>query len=169
MNGTRLASCIALTIGLLVTAPAGATESEAECVGPTSATKVYVTVEKIRSNDGLIAVTLYPDKMSRFLVKRGALFVRRVAARAPTTQFCLFAPEPGTYGIAIYHDANANYHIDRAGALGLPTEGFGFSNNASTLFGLPNFNSVRIKLHHDMHTAIRLRYLRGDEAQKAQP
>lgn len=153
----------------MAAAPVSATESTAECVGPPSATKVHLTIEKIRSSDGLIAVTLYPDKITRFLVKRGALFVRRVPARAPTTQFCLFAPEPGTYGIAIYHDANANHHIDRAGALGLPTEGFGFSNNASTLFGLPNFRSVRIKLNHDMHTAIRLRYLRGDEAQKALP
>lgn len=159
---------IALAAGLSGAAPARANDSSAECVGPPSATKVHVTVEKIRSGDGLIAVTLYADNMSRFLIKRGALYVRRVTARAPTTQFCMFVPAPGTYGIAIYHDANANYHIDRAGTLGLPTEGFGFSNNASTLFGLPNFRSVRIKLSHDMHTRIRLRYLRADEVQRAQ-
>ena len=48
---------------------------------------------------------------------------------------------PGTYAVAVYHDENDNHHFDRT-LLGLPAEGYGFSNNVKPLFGLPSFASV---------------------------
>jgi len=47
----------------------------------------------------------------------------------------------GTYGLAIYHDANSDGEIN-TGFLGLPTESFGFSNNSTALFGPPGFGKV---------------------------
>ena len=70
----------------------------------------------------------------------------------------IFLPAPGTYALAVYHDANANRHIDRSG-IGLPEEGYGFSNNAPALFGLPSFGRVRLQVPRTgMTTSIRLRY-----------
>jgi uncharacterized protein (DUF2141 family) len=129
-----------------------------ECTGHPGPIRLHVSVSNVRSSDGLIAVTLYADDSRRFLARRGSLYVGRVPARPGTTQVCIFLPAPGTYAIAVYHDADANRHITR-NAIGLPDEGYGFSNNAPAIFGLPSFSRVRIAIPRDnMTTSIRLRY-----------
>ena len=128
------------------------------CTGTASNTRLYVKVEGIQSSQGLIAVTLYEDDSSRFLARRGSLYVGRVPARAPSTRVCIHVPRPGTYALAVYHDADANRRFNRTG-VGMPAEAFGFSNNPPTLFGLPRFSSVRITVPRtNMQTTIRLRY-----------
>ena len=128
------------------------------CTGQPSATRLVVTVSNVRAAQGLIAVTLYADDSSRFLARRGSLYVGRVPARAGVTRICIHVPAPGVYGLAVYHDANANRRFDRT-AIGLPAEGYGFSNNAPTLFGLPRFRSVRLSVPRDgFATAVTLRY-----------
>jgi len=75
-----------------------------------------------------------------------------------TTQICIHLPSLRTYAEAVYHDANANRHIDRT-AIGLPAEGFGFSNNPHVFLGIPAWRSVRLSVaENDMHTSIKLRY-----------
>jgi len=132
-------------------APAG-------CTGPESGTWVRVLVEGVHSDHGLIAVTLYADDASRFLVKHGSLYVGRVRADKGTTEACIFVPRPGLYAFAIYHDANSNQKFDRT-MIGLPAEAYGFSNNPNTFFGLPSFGSVRTRVTHSGQTLkIRLTY-----------
>lgn len=129
-----------------------------DCTGHPGPLRLYVSVENVRDSEGLIAVTVYPDDSSRFLAHHGSLYVGRVRARAGTTRVCIFLPAPDTYAFAVYHDANANRQIDRSG-IGLPQEGYGFSNNAPALFGLPSFGRVRLFVPRTgMTTSIRLRY-----------
>lgn len=133
------------------TAPAG-------CTGPVSQTWLTVTVDDVRSGNGLIALTLYADDSSRFLVKRGSMYVTRVPAAAGATQACIFLPQPGVYALAVYHDEDGNQAFKRTG-LGLPAEGFGFSNNPATLAGLPSFRSVRLNVARSgLSTRIRIKY-----------
>jgi uncharacterized protein (DUF2141 family) len=128
------------------------------CTGPPSPIRLIVNVENVRSVQGLIAVTLYADEPRRFLAHHGSLYVVRVPAAAPTTQMCIHVPQPGTYALAVYHDADADRHLKRSG-LGLPREGYGFSNNPSTLFGLPSFRAVRLPVPRtDTETRVKLRY-----------
>jgi len=128
------------------------------CTGRPSATRLIVTVSGVRSAEGLIAVTLYADDPSRFLARRGSLYVGRVPARAGVTRVCIHVPAPGVYGLAVYHDADADRRFDRT-AIGLPAEGYGFSNDAPTLFGLPSFRRVRFQVPRDgFATSLRLRY-----------
>ncbi|MFM5884493.1 MAG: DUF2141 domain-containing protein [Novosphingobium sp.] len=130
----------------------------ADCVGTPSAVWLRVTVDDVRSASGLIALTLYADERSRFLVKGGSLAVMRVPAQQGTTQACIFLPAAGIYAVAVYHDEDANQKFNRSG-LGFPAEGFGFSNNPATLAGLPSFGSVRLRVTQaDLHTRIRLKY-----------
>jgi len=138
-------------------APQG-TQPPAGCTGPASGTWVRVVVEGVRNASGQVAITLYADDSSRFLVHHGALYVGRVKAVAGTTEGCIYVPRPGIYAIAVYHDANGNGKFDRNG-VGLPAEGYGFSNNASTLLGLPSFDSVRLNIARSgLTTHIRLKY-----------
>jgi uncharacterized protein (DUF2141 family) len=147
-----------LAAAAVLLAGGGASAQEESCTGTASDTRLYVDVERVRSSEGLIAVTLYEDKASRFLAKRGSLYVGRVPATAPVTTVCIYVPGPGVYAIAVYHDADADRSFDRTG-IGLPDEGYGFSNNPAVLLGLPAFRSVRLSVPRtDMHTRVRLRY-----------
>lgn len=130
----------------------------AGCQGTPSATWLNVVVEGLRSGDGLIAVTLYADDSRKFLAKKGSLKVSRFDAVAPTTRACIFVPQPGVYAIAVYHDEDSSRKVNR-NAIGIPSEGFGFSNNPSTVAGIPAFRSVRLDVPKaGLTTRIRLRY-----------
>jgi uncharacterized protein (DUF2141 family) len=133
--------------------------AEAECQGPRSETSIEVTVSGLRDARGQVAVTLYADDSSRFLVKHGSMYSGRVAAAAPVTKMCLYVPRPGVYALAVYHDANANGKFDRGGLIGLPLEAYGFSNNPPTFVSLPSFRSVRLDIARSgMTTNIKLKY-----------
>lgn len=158
--GQRIWAAGLLLAGLAVSpstmAQSGA--APAGCLGPASATWLSIAVEPVRSSAGHITLTLYPDDSARFLKPMGSLYVVKIPARAGLTQACLFVPAPGVYGLAAYHDANANGQIDRNG-LGIPKEGFGFSNNPTILFSAPKLKSVRLAVNASGAFArIKLRY-----------
>lgn len=143
----------------LATLPAPANAAPANCQGDLSGEGwINVEVAGVRSSDGLMAITIYADDRSRFLAKGGSLDVVRVPAQAGTTRACVKLPDNGVYAIAVYHDEDGSRKLNRSG-LGLPTEGFGFSNNPSTLAGLPAFRSVRLSVpKNGLTTRINMRY-----------
>lgn len=61
--------------------------------------------------------------------------------------------KPGDYAIAIFHDKNSNQNLD-TNSLGIPTEGFGFSNNPKLLFGPPSWNKARFKVNSENSSKI---------------
>lgn len=129
-----------------------------KCIGPKSDTIAHVFVDGVRSSKGLIAITLYSDDQSDFLTDNGDIWVDRVAAKKGTTRTCIYLPEPGTYVVAVYHDENGNRRLDRP-SLGAPTEGYGFTNNPGTFFGLPKFRKVLTKFPKSgLATRITLKY-----------
>ncbi|WP_374529797.1 DUF2141 domain-containing protein [Novosphingobium sp.] len=153
--GAAAGAALALAAAAPATAQSG---PPAGCTGTPSATWLNVVVEGVRNSNGLMAVTLYADDSSKFLVKHGSLYVGRVNARAGTTRACIFVPKPGVYALALYHDENANLAFDRTG-VGFPAEGFGFSNNPATLAGLPSFKSVRLNVPKaGLTTRITMKY-----------
>jgi len=130
------------------TTPAGAQAQPtppAGCTGPASGTWLNVSVSGVRNGNGVIAVTLYADDSSKFLIKHGSLYVGRTDASTGVTRACIFVPKPGIYALALYHDENRDGRFDRT-SVGLPAEGYGFSNNPATLAGLPTFKSVRLNV-----------------------
>lgn len=146
---------IAMLAGLLCASEAAAQEV---CTGTPSAVRLFVNVGNVRSAEGLVAVTLYADDSSRFLARRGSLYVGRVPARAGTTRVCIHVPTTGTFAIAVYHDRDANRRFNRNG-IGLPAEGYGFSNDAPALFGLPSFRAVRFAVPRTGTSInVRMRY-----------
>ena len=131
----------------------------AQCQGDLSGGSwLNVEVTGVKSSSGLMAVTIYADDSSRFLASKGSLDVVRFPAKAGTFRGCVKLPKSGIYAIAVYHDADGSRKLNRSG-LGMPTEGFGFSNNPSTLAGLPAFRSVRLNVSKPgLTTRINLTY-----------
>jgi len=148
----------AIACAALLPGAGASAQTPPSCTGHEGPLKLYVDVEGVRSNDGLIAVTLYADDSSRFLRHHGSLYVGRVPAKEGTTRVCIYIPSAGTYALAVYHDANANRKFGRT-AIGLPAEAFGFSNNPAVFLGMPRFSSVRLAVPRtDLSTRIKLRY-----------
>ena len=157
------AAVIALAAALSATATASAQPQTAPappgCSGETpSGTWLNVVASGMRSSRGQLAVTLYTDTPRKFLAHRGAIWVARVNATAGSTSACLFLPQTGVYALVLYHDENANQKFDRSG-IGLPAEGYGFSNNPATFVGLPSFRSVRLNVPRSgLTTRITMKY-----------
>lgn len=128
------------------------------CTGPASSTWLNVAASGLRNGNGQLAVTLYQDIPSKFLARHGSLYVGRVRANAGSTHVCIFVPSPGIYALALYHDENSNQKFDRTG-IGLPAEGYGFSNNPGTFAGLPSFRSVRLNVPRSgLTTRVTMKY-----------
>jgi len=61
------------------------------------------------------------------------------------------------YGVCIYHDENSNDKCDK-NFFGIPTEGYGFSNNKKPLFTIPSFDDCAIKVNSDRLISIKILY-----------
>lgn len=63
----------------------------------------------------------------------------------------------GTYAVAIIHDENSNGRLDK-NMLGIPTEGYGFSNNAKAIFSAPSFEQTKFTLDTNKKLIIQMDY-----------
>ncbi len=63
----------------------------------------------------------------------------------------------GIYGISIFHDENENAILDK-NFLGMPIEGYGFSNNARPTFRAANFEESQFSVHTDTNLTIKMGY-----------
>jgi uncharacterized protein (DUF2141 family) len=115
---------------------------------------IWVTIEKVRSSNGTIKVELYRGEAQKNQKKRKKVARTRVKARQGETKLCLNAPTVGDYAISLYHDENDNKKFDR-NFIGIPREGFGFSNNPPIGLGVPPQKEMRFKVE-SMATRVRI-------------
>lgn len=144
---------------VLLLAPTAA-GAQAPCWGAPGGGAVRLTVESVgvRSGAGEIAVTIFPDRRERFLARGAKLARVRAPAAAPVTTTCFWL-KPGWYPVAVYHDENGDRDFNRT--VFAPREGFGFSNDPPTMFGVPSFAKVRFQVGPgDTSVRIRMKYPR---------
>lgn len=150
-------AAIAIAAGLSAAPPALADPACAGAPTPT-ASKLVVQVVGVRPAMGEVAITLYPDDRRRFLAKGGKLHRQRVKAQA-SVRACFWLPQ-GAYAVAVYHDRDGDRDFDRT-LVGLPAEGFGFSNDPETKTGLPPLSAVRFRVGAGERVMpIQMKYLR---------
>jgi len=160
MKSASAAALIALTAALGVATSASAAAGAEDCQGRVTETRLTVQVVGVRAAKGQMAITLYPDDAKRFLAPHQKLARVRAVAQAPMTTACFWLPAPGYYAMAVYHDENGNGDFDRT-IVGLPAEGFAFSNDPPTPTALPPFKAVRFKVGEgDTTIRAKLRYLK---------
>ncbi len=64
----------------------------------------------------------------------------------------------GTYALVVVHDENMNGKLD-TNWLGIPTEGYGFSNDARALIGAPSYTSAMFLYNgHNLNMTIDMHY-----------
>jgi uncharacterized protein (DUF2141 family) len=59
----------------------------------------------------------------------------------------------GVYAITVLHDDNGDGKMDYNG-LGMPTKGFGFSNNPNITFGAPSFDDCKITVTQQSNNTV---------------
>ncbi len=106
-----------------------------------TAYSVIVHVQGVKNEKGSVTIALYDDNPKRFLKKKEKLGQVRVLARRDVTTACFAVAHPGDYAVAIYHDEDGNGKLTRSW-FGVPTEGFGFSNNPAVFLAPPDHSET---------------------------
>jgi len=115
-----------------------------------------VEVEGFSSNQGLLRLALFrsPEGWPRDPAK--AVTTASVAISLPLTKVVLEGIEPGTYAVSVFQDENSNGKLDR-NFLGIPSEPYGFSNDARASFGPPKFDKASFSLLSDKAIRIHIK------------
>jgi len=137
----RLASLVVLAIGLMSL--------------PALAADLEVTVTQIRSDQGQVMLAL-TNNAEDFTARRWLVGLTQ-PAKPGSIRFVLPDLAAGDYAISVIHDENSNGKLD-SNFLGVPTEGYGFSNNARGNFGPPEFAAARFGLPATSRLTIELGY-----------
>ena len=101
-----------------------------------------IHIDDVKEAGGTIQVALY-DSAGGFM-KTAVGSANIVAAKVANTVVLKDLPA-GEYAFAVFHDANSNAKLDK-NMFGMPTEAFGFSNNAMGSMGPPSFEQARFTL-----------------------
>lgn len=118
-----------------------------------------IKITNLRNSKGQVLVSLFnsaagfpDDPKKAYKITRITLTGKSAVAR--------FEDLPsGTYAVAILHDENSDEQMNK-NFLGIPREGYGFSNNAIGVFGPPTFAKAGISFleGQKLSTTIKARY-----------
>ncbi len=130
------------------------------CVGLFSlaeAADLTVTLVGLRSMQGVVRLSVY-DRAETFLQDDGRIARHRVIVTVVPMQVTFPGLAAGRYAISVVHDENDDGKLNR-NVLGMPLEGYGFSNDAPVVLGPPSFEKAAIPLGVDNTTIpITMRY-----------
>jgi uncharacterized protein (DUF2141 family) len=113
-----------------------------------------VNIDHIKEQSGKLHVALYRSEQSYQQGKDAvAALVKDVSGESQQLVFTDLAE--GQYAIKIMHDANNNGELDR-NIMGIPSEGYGFSNNAGQ-FGPASFKDAAFAVAADTSLTINIR------------
>lgn len=125
----------------------------------TANSALTVTVDGLRNRQGQICFSLFAQSQGFPNNAKRAIRTGCVKAASNPVTVTFRNLTAGTYAVSVIHDANNDGTINQ-GALGIPTEGFGFSRNPQVRTGPPRFGDAAIFIAGPNTTAqIRLQYL----------
>lgn len=120
---------------------------------------IHVKILDIRNSTGTVACALFegpegfPAEFLNYATNLMMIKVRDTQAR------CNFLDiPPGTYALAVIHDENMDGKLE-TNWLGIPREGYGFSNDAKAMMGAPSFKAASFPYDgQNLDMTIRLNY-----------
>ncbi len=124
---------------------------------PVLAAELRISIDGIRSSHGTVLIGVYDSAKSfenALRTSGSGAFVTdpyRVAAAALRVDAAMRSAVvftdlvPGRYAVIAFQDANDNGRLDKS-FLGVPTEPYGFSNDAHGLLSSPSFDAAAVTL-----------------------
>ncbi len=106
-----------------------------------------VQISDVRATTGNVMIAIVAGA-DGFADKTQPIASLILPARGDTVAFTTNALPAGEYAIRVMHDVNGNGELD-ANFVGVPTEPYGFSNDASGSFGPPKWEAARFSIGAD--------------------
>ncbi len=128
---------------------------------PTTMTQnVEVNVTGIRNNKGFIIISVFKDQAT---FEKEKPFLSKKFSKKEMNDAQLMAKfnlEEGVYGFALLDDENGDSKMEYS-FLGIPHEGFGFSNYYHTGFTRPKFEAFKLNISTEVlsKSKIKIRYM----------
>ena len=108
--------------------------------------ELTVTVDGVRSDQGKVMVALHAPKTEvKFPDGAGTVAAQWRIAKSGTMQFVFSDLPSGRFAVAVFHDENGNDALD-TNLLGIPKEGYAFSENARGFAGPPTFDAAAVEI-----------------------
>lgn len=119
--------------------------------------KLAISVLELKENSGSVRIALFANEED--FKNNNALKILKADIENGKATTQVTGLSSGVYAVKVFHDANENGEFD-TGIMGIPKEGFGFSNDAMGMFGPPSFESCVFHLDNESKSiSINLRYL----------
>jgi uncharacterized protein (DUF2141 family) len=118
------------------------------------AADISMQVENITDIRGTLMWSVF-DSSETYAADAAPVIAGRSRVMGDSIRVTLHGLPPGRYAVKLFHDANDNGEMD-SNLLGLPQEGYGFSNNAGS-FGPASFSDAMVEVVGDILITIRLR------------
>jgi len=119
-------------------------------VSAAAAADLTVTINGARNANGAIAAGIFNGE-NGFPKPAAAFAAFRIRAATGPVSFTVHNLPPGRYAVTSYHDENSNGKLD-ADETGLPTEGYGVSNNAREVLSPPQWSKASFELSEQNKT-----------------
>jgi len=128
-------------------------------IGNVNAQNTQVTVSGIRSPKGQIILSVFKDEKTFEEEKPFKKIVFDKKTISDGTLILNFEIEQGTYGITILDDENLNGKLEKS-MIGMPKEGFGFSNFYLEKLKKPSFSEFKTDVKYGGNNiGIRVKYM----------
>jgi uncharacterized protein (DUF2141 family) len=139
-------ACLAFLLGVLLGGPVDA-----------AAADLRVTVDGLHSDKGHVNLGLY-DEPDKFPGRAGVIQSGRAKIEGGRAVFVFHDLKPGRYAVSLFHDENDDGQFNRS-LIGLPLEGYGFSNNPKVALSAPSFDACAVAVGEaGAQTTIKIAY-----------
>ncbi|MFK7983967.1 MAG: DUF2141 domain-containing protein [Saprospiraceae bacterium] len=129
-------STISLFFSILMASPVTAQNST-----------LKVTIQNIQKAKGNIMIAVFRGEAN--FLEDDKDIASKIALVEKTGELTVVFPNlpfGNDYAVAVYHDLNGNGALN-TNLFGVPTEAYGFSNNARSKWGAPKYNVARFELN----------------------
>lgn len=140
MTRTNTLFSALIVAGLSVATVISAGEAIAEESNPA---KLSLDVSNVEDFEGRLMIALFKGEDG--WKTNTAADAKAVPATSETVSVEFHDLTPGEYGIKIYHDVNNDGKLN-LGIFGIPSEPYGFSNNAPVRFGPPSWKKAHFTI-----------------------
>ncbi|MBS2012678.1 MAG: DUF2141 domain-containing protein [Deltaproteobacteria bacterium] len=125
---------------------------------PPPTSKVVANVGKLRNAKGSVGCRLYRSGAG-FPESAEGTTEKRTSISGEVVTLSFESLTPGTYAVSCMHDENDNGKLDK-NFLGVPTEGYGVSNNHTYAMSAPKWDESKfvVEAGKDVGLGIGLRY-----------
>lgn len=100
-----------------------------------------IEISSLQNNSGEVLLELSDEKEKTIGGYKGSIVEKKCT-------IIIESLNPGKYAFRYFHDENKNKKLD-TNWIGIPNEGYGFSNNAEGSFGPPSFDEMVFEISKD--------------------